>query len=151
MRSYMIIFLPPTLHKHFRFPQHVDDLLCCESFSWHGCLSCGYSNGYSLTFKVDQFLGRRSEKILREQRELALGNHQLLARYALRDETALEPLKDRAVVVTEGINMEDGLDADELFLIEEQILNRLGKIATLRSDIEQELELYRVKQRELAR
>ena len=47
----------PVLSKHFRFPQHVDDLLCNESFSRHVCLPCEYRNGSSLTLKVDSFLG----------------------------------------------------------------------------------------------
>ena len=42
-------------------PQHVDDLLCSESFSRDVCLPCKYSNGSSLTLKVDSFLGGRSQ------------------------------------------------------------------------------------------
>jgi len=56
----MIIFPPPSLHKYFRFFQHVDDLLCGESFSRYACLSHQYSTGSSLTFKVDPFLRGRS-------------------------------------------------------------------------------------------
>ena len=56
----MIVFSPQLLHKYFRFPQHVDDLLCCESFSWQECLPHHYSNSFSLTFKVDPFSGGRS-------------------------------------------------------------------------------------------
>jgi len=52
----LTIPLPP----HIRFPQHVDDLLCGESFTRHVCLPCEYSNGSFLTLKVDPFLGGRS-------------------------------------------------------------------------------------------
>ena len=91
--------------------------------------------------------------ILQEQEELTLEMHELLARYALGDKTALEVVKEeikgRKTVAFEGINIEDGLDTDELFKVEERILGRLNKISTLRSDIEPELAQYRIKQREL--
>ena len=93
------------------------------------------------------------ENILREQEELTLELHERLTRYALGDESALEAVKEeikgRKSVAFEGINIEDGLDTDELFKVEERILGRLNKIATLRSDIEPELAQYRIKQREL--
>ncbi len=56
----MIVVSSPSLPKYFRFPQHIDDLLCSESFSRDVCLPCEYSNGSSLTLKVDSFLGGRS-------------------------------------------------------------------------------------------
>jgi hypothetical protein len=93
------------------------------------------------------------ENILQEQETLTLELHERLAQYALGDETALEAIKEeikgRKSVAFEGINIEDGLDTDELFKVEERILGRLNKIATLRSDIEPELVQYRIKQREL--
>ena len=87
--------------------------------------------------------------ILQEQEEIILGVHQLLAQYALGDKAALDEIEYEKLLAFEGINVEDGLDVDELYKIEDRILERMDKISTLRSDVEPELEQYRVKQREL--
>ena len=72
-----------------------------------------------------------------------------MARYALGDKTALDEIEYEKLLAFDGINVEDGLDTDELYKIEDRILERMDKISTLRSDMEPELEHYRVKQQEL--
>jgi hypothetical protein len=89
--------------------------------------------------------------ILREQEELVLGIHEILSRYALGDTAALDEIDYEKYLVFEGVNVEDGLNTDELYKLEDEILARMDKIARLRSDMEPELERYRLKQRELDR
>ena len=89
--------------------------------------------------------------ILREQEELTLTVYELLARYALGEKALLDEIEYEKFLAFEGINVEDGLNTDELYKIEERLLERMDKISTLRKDIEPELERYRVKQRELDR
>jgi hypothetical protein len=88
-------------------------------------------------------------EILREQEEIVLEVHELLAQYAYGDESALEKIDYEKMLSFQDVNAKDGLDLDELYKVEERILERMDKISTLRNDIEPELEKYRVKQREL--
>ena len=53
------------------------------------------------------------------------------------------------MIAFEGVNVDDGLDVEELYILEERIIKRMEKISTLRNDIEPEMEKYRIKQREL--
>jgi hypothetical protein len=87
--------------------------------------------------------------ILREQEEITLEVHERLAEYALGDKTALDKIEYEKLLAFQDINVEDGLDFDELYKIEERILTRMDKISKLRNDMEPELEKYRIKQREL--
>ena len=87
--------------------------------------------------------------ILREQEEITSKVHEQLAKYALGDESALDEIDYENMPAFEGVSVDDGLDLEELYILEDRILVRMEKISTLRNDIEPEMERYRIKQREI--